>query len=293
MADVDPGGMFNTLANYLKGIGLGELFSIDTSGNPSGWLWNQLQAGVDSEAELQVALEATDTFRNRFGVILEQQRRAANGEAVHVMTAAEVLAYEHKVGQSMAAAGMPDWLYDQPEDFHRLILSNFSPKEIEDRIAQGYEYVQASPPEVRQAFDEFYGVGKGDGALAAWALDPEKTKAEIGRATRTAYTGGMARRFDITIDKAAAEMIADLPRSEAGIVEGMENVAALNDVFNEGIGEAQTDLTQQTGLDAEFGADADATGAIERRIGERKANSKSSTGGAVLTRSGLSGAGSS
>lgn len=291
MADPDLSNL-DSLASYLQSIGLGELFTIDSSGNPGGWLWNQLQSGVDSQAELQIALEQTDVYKKRFGVIGEQQKQAKAGLATHVMTAAEVLAYEDTVGKSMAAAGMPAWLYDQPADFHKLILANFSPREVELRIQQGYDYVQAAPPEVRQAFDDFYGVGQGDSALAAWALDPEKTKAEITRATRTAYAGGIARRFDITIDKASAERIADLPRSEAGIAEGMKNVASMADVFDEGIGEAQVDLTDQTGLAAEFEGDAAASGAIERRILERKANSKSSTGGAVLTRSGLAGAGS-
>jgi len=285
-------GQFDSLASYLNGIGLGELFTMD-GGQPGGWLWNKLQQGVDSQAELQIALEQTDVFKNRFGVIGEQQKRAAAGGAGHVMTAAEVLDYEKSVGQAMAAAGMPSWLYDQPNDFHKLILADFSPQEVQLRIQQGYDYVQASPPEVRQAFDDFYGVGKGDGALAAWALDPEKTKAEITRATRTAYSGGMARRFDIEIDKASAQRIADLPRSEAGIVEGFKNVAAMGDVFDEGMSEAAVDLTDQTGLAAEFEGDAAASTAIEKRILERKANSKSSTGGAVLTRSGLTGAGSS
>ncbi len=290
MAEPDL-SQLDSLAGYLQSIGLGELFKIDSSGQPSGWLWNQLQAGVDSQAELQIALEQTDVYRNRFGVIEEQQKQAKAGLATHVMTAAEVLAYEDQVAKSMAAAGMPAWLYDQPQDFHKLILANFSPREVELRIQQGYDYVQAAPPEVRQAFDDFYGVGQGDAALAAWALDPEKTKAEITRATRTAYAGGIARRFDISIDKETAARIADLPKTEAGIAEGMKNVASMADVFGEGIGEV-TDLTTDTGLAAEFEGDAAASTAIERRILERKSNSKSSTGGAVLTRSGLSGAGS-
>ena len=281
----------NSLASYLQSIGLGELFQIDSDGNPSGWLWNQFQSGVDSQAELQIALEQTSVFKNRFPVIAEQQKLAAEGGATHVMTAAEVLQYEDKVGKAMAAAGMPTWLYDQPKDFHKLIMANLSPAEVELRIQQGYDYVQASPPEVRQAFEDYYGVGNGDGALAAWALDPEKTKAEITRATRTAYAGGIARRFDINIDKASAQAIADLPKTEAGIAEGFKNVAGMEDIFQEGIGEAAVDLTQQTGLDAEFYGDAKATGDIEKRILERRANSKSSTGGAVLTRTGLSGAG--
>lgn len=284
---------FNMLASYLDQLGLGDLFQMDASGNPGGWLWNQLQSGVDTAEELQVAIQQTSTFRQRFGVIQEQQARAARGEPVYVMSPAEVIEYENTVKQMMSAAGLPSTFYDQPEDFHRLILDDMSPAEIGERITQAYDYVLSAPPEVRAAFEDYYGVGQGDAQLAAWALDPDRTVRDITKATRTAYTAGMADRFDVQIDRAAAERISDLPMTEAGIVENMRQVAALANIFDEGLGDSGTDLTQNDGVASVFEGNADATAAISRRVLRRSAGNRTSTGGAALTQEGVVGLGSS
>lgn len=292
MADAATAAVFNQLSGYLKDLGLGQLFTVDAAGNPGGWLWNQIQSGIDSPDELRSRLEQTDVFRERFGVITEQQRRAAKGEPVLVMTPAQVIEYENRVKQMMSASGLPTTFYDEPKDFHRLILADMSPDEVQRRIAQAYDYVDAAPPEVRAKFNEFYGPGQGDAALAAWALDPDRTLNDINRATRTAYTAGMAKRFDIEIDRSAAERIAQLPQTEAGIVQGLETVARQSDILREGIGEA-TDITNEDAISAVFEGNADATRRINQRIGERRSVDKSSTGGAVISNTGVVGAGQS
>ena len=294
MADANAKAQFTSLASYLDSIGLGELFTVDAAGNPGGWLWNQLQEGVDTQEELYFRLEQTDTFRNRFGVIQEQQKRAARGEPVMVMSPAQVLEYETRVKQMMSAAGLPPTFYDEPRDFHKLILNDMSPTEVQDRITQAYDYVLSAPPEVRAAFTDFYGVGQGDAQLAAWALDPERTVRDMTRATRTAYTAGMGERFGIQVSKATAERIADLPRTEAGIVQGMEQIASMSPVFNESIGERAVDLTAgTTGVESVFEGSGEANKAMERRLAQRKAVDRSSTGGALMTQQGVIGAGSS
>lgn len=291
MADAATQQVFAQLGNYLNEMGLGKLFSVDSQGNPGGWLWNRMQTGTDTPEELRIAIESTDVFRERFGVIVEQRRRAAAGEPVTVMSPQDVLDYERTVKQTMSAAGLPGWFYDQPEDFSKLILADMSPAEVSARISEGYDYVQSAPPEVRAAFNEFYGVGQGDAALAAWALDPDRVVRDINKATRTAYASGMAKRFDVSISRAAAEKIADLPRTEAGIVEGLTQVASQANVFNEGIGEA-TDLTTDTGVAAVFEGDADAITAMNRRVGQRRTVNAAATGGAAISNTGVVGAGS-
>lgn len=291
MAQADTNSMFQTLGQQLRDMGLGALFTVDAQGTPGGWLWQQMQAGVDTAEELQAALQQTDVYRERFGVIVEQQQRAAKGEAVYVMSPQEVIEYEHTAKQLMRKAGLPTTFYDRPEDFNKLILSDISVSELDQRLGQAYEYVQAAPPEVRQAFTDFYGVAQGDAHLAAWALDPDRTLTDINRATRTAYTGGMAKRFDIQLGRDAAQRIADLPKTEAGITEGLENISAQADLFREGVFDT-TDLTAENhGVASVFEADAEASKAIERRLIQRKNIDRSSTGGAALTNQGLIGAG--
>ena len=283
---------FDSLVSYLRDIGLDSLFSIDSQGRPGGWLWQQLQSGVDSPEELRIRLEQTDVFRDRFGVIQEQQKRAARGEPVYVMSPAEVIEYERSVRQMMSAAGLPGTFYDEPKDFHKLILNDMSPTEVQQRITQAYDYVLSAPPEVRAAFRDYYGVAQGDAALATWALDPDRTVRDVTRATRTAYASGMGTRFDVDMNRRTAERIADLPMTEAGITEGLRQVASLGNVFAEGITETQDLTAGGEGVESVFEGDSQSSLAISRRVLQRRANDRSSTGGAALTQQGVIGAGS-
>lgn len=288
MAANDP--LFSSLKSFLDSIGLGALATLGPNGEPAGWLWDQMRQGFDTSDELMINLQQTDIFKNRFGAIVEQERRAAAGLPQYVMTPAEVLQYEKTVTEMMTAAGMPSWFYDQPEDFQSLILNNMSTKEVEDRIVQSYEYVRNAPIEVRQKFEEFYGVGQGDAALAAYVLDPSRTTGALEQARRSAYTAGLAERFDMSISRQMAERVAQLPRTEAGIVEGLQNVNAQRGLYDESPFEA-TDLTADQGLAAQFEGDAGAIDAIQRRQIERSAAQRAATGGAIITNRGLTGAG--
>jgi len=292
MADANTQGVFSTLAEQLRSIGLQELFTLDAQGNPSGWLWNQIQQGIDTPEELMVRLQQTDTFRNRFGVILEQQRRAGKGEPVYVMSPAEVIEYENRVKQVMKSAGMPPGFYDEPEDFSKLMLSDMSVAEVEQRVTQAFDYVQAAPPEVKAAFNNYFGTGQGDKALAAFALDPQRTLRDINKATRTAYAGGIAQRYDVAINRQTAERIAELDLSENEVRSGMSQVSMQSRLYGESIGEA-TDITSDDGVSAIFEGDSDAATAINRRMGERSSVNRVSTGGAAITAEGVVGAGSS
>jgi len=282
--------LFATMSAYLQSLGLGALATVDSAGNPGGWLWDQITQGFDSADELMINFQQTDVFRERFGVIVEQQRRAASGLPQYVMTPDQVMQYEKRVTEAMTAAALPSWFYDQPEDFKTLMLANISADEVVKRIEQSYEYVDNAPLEVRAKFEEFYGVGQGDAALAAYVLDPSRTLAQLERAQRSAYTAGMAKRFDLSVSKTVAERIAELPRSEAGITEGLTRIAAQGALLNESPFEA-VDITADMALAGEFEGDADAIGALQRRQIERAAPNRASTGGAVMTQRGLQGAG--
>lgn len=289
--DANTAAAFSTFATQLKSYGLGELFHIDAAGNPGGWLWNQIQGGTDTPVELMAKLEQTDVFRNRFGIIVEQQQRAAKGENVHVMSVGEVLEYENRATKAMVKAGIPAWFYDQPQDFHKLMAQNIDVGDLEDRLDAAYTYVQSAPPEVREWFNQQYGL-QGDGALAAWALDPERTVADIQKATRDAYAGGIAKRFDIQINQATASRIGELGLSDAEVRSRFETVAMQSNLFNETLGEA-TDITSDDAVSAIFDADASAQARLNQRMGERQSINRATTGGAAISQTGVVGAGSS
>ena len=289
MADSATRQIFTLLASYLTDLGLGELATVNAAGDPGGWLWQQIQGGIDTADELRISIESTDVWKDRFGVIVEQRKRAAKGEPVQVMSVDEVLAYERSVAQLMRSAGLPSTFYDSYQDFNELILSGMSVAEVDQRLGEAYNRAVNVSPEIRDAFEAFYGVGQGDGALAAFFLDPERTINTLERQSRAAYTAGMGERYGIGISQSRAEQIAGGPMTEGGITQGLEQVNRLGSVFREGLGET-TDLSaEREGLDLVFDGSSAAQTAIDRRISARRSGDRSSTGGAALTNSGLIG----
>jgi hypothetical protein len=283
--------VFNTMAVVLQNAGLGDLFTVDANGQPGGWLWNQITSGVDDEAALQLAFEQTPQFQARFPAITAMRASTAGGAPGYVPTPAEVREYESKVSATMRQAGLPTWFYDEPGELQSLMVANVSALEVEERLGRSWELVRNTDPLVLQAFGDFFGI-QGEGALAAFFLDPTRTTAALDRAARTAYTSGMGASVGLNISQGLADRIAGLPSTEGGIWQDLQTVSrmvASGGVFDENIGEV-TDLTAEAeGIGAVMLGDGEANAAIQRRIIERKAIEASSQGGAALTEAGLTG----
>lgn len=282
---------YATIASYLRSVGLGALVGVDANGNPSGWLWNKLQSGVDTGDELSMAIEQTDVWRNEYGVIVEQRARAARGEPVQVMTVDEVVAYRDSAKQVMRNAGLPAWFYDDAHDFDHAILNGQSVSELADRLGDAYMTVAQTDPTIRQAFEDFYGVGQGDGALAAYFLDPQRTQASLQKASRAAFAAGMGTKYGIKgMTRSQAEDIALFAPTEAQVNQGLGQVAALGTVTTDSLFDGNQ-VDQQDAINSVFKNDALATREINKRITERRAANTNAIGGAALTNEGLIGAG--
>jgi hypothetical protein len=285
--------LFEQIRSYLADMDLGGLFTMSTNGQPAGWLWDQISTGIDSEAALMIALEDTDQFKTRYGIIGELRQQAAQGKATHIPTVSQVREYEQTVTNSMRQAGLPEFMYDNYLDAQDLMRKGLSAVEVEQRLGQSWERVQNTDPAVRNAFNSFFGV-QGDAALASMFLDPARTQAGLDRMSKTAYTAGMGTRMGIDIDLATADRVAGLPKTDAGIYQDLTQISTLagSGIFDETLGEsADADLDTATGVDSVFFGDGKAQSAIERRTIERKSQNASVTGGALRTNTGLSGAG--
>jgi hypothetical protein len=282
--------IFAQLANVLQNYGLGSLFSVDEAGNPSGWLWQQVLAGVTSPEELTFALEQTPEFQSRFGVIFELRNRAANGENVQVPTVSQVLDYETKYQQAMAAAGAPSWFYDSVDDAHNAMRNNISVTQVVERIDRAYGQLRSMPPEVQQVFAEYYG-DAGDGALLAAILDPKKTLAEIDRANRAAFTGGIGKQMGVAVTKEQAQQYAQIDRSQQQIEADLQKAAELQNLTVAQAGEAQGGLTTESAFAAAAMGSAQDLANLEARLTRRKLEQAATGGGALSGQSGIIGAG--
>jgi hypothetical protein len=268
-------------------MGLGGLFSV-RNGIPSGWLWQQIVEDVQTVEALMPRLEATQEFRNRYGVLLELRERRARGEVVDVPTMAELRNYEVVVEQTLRSLGLPPQSWSL-QRIHNLVRNQLSAVEVEQRASLAVEWVMTAPPSVRQAFDEFYGAGQGSAALAAYFLDPDLGQQMLTEQVRTAYVRGLGKEFGLNLDKARSGQLAKLPMTKSGYATDFGAVAQYGDVTRERFGETRDMTLEGEGIDAVMFGDADASGSLNRRVLERQRVNRAGQGGAALTQEGVTG----
>lgn len=287
---------FAPLANFLREIGLGSLFSISADGVASGWLWEQVQNGVTSKEELLVNLENTTEFKDRFKVIFDMRARANRGENVTVPTVPEVLRYESAYSTLMSQANVPAAFYDSFEDAQNAIRNNLTVDQIQDRINVSYGIVSSLPREVRDAFAEFYGDAT-DGALVAAVLDPEKSLAVLDRQSRAAQLAGFARRQDVIISQQQAEEFASMSGITSGSQaadqarEAAQRIASIKPLAETQMGESTIGDATDVAFRAGALGEADALAQTESRLLTRRLGQQSTVGGASSVQSGLTGSG--
>lgn len=284
--------LFDMMSTILQQAGLGELFAIDATGQPAGWLWEQITKGIDSQAALEFSFEQTPQYQARFPAIAQLREAQRRGERVgYIPTPRDVIQYEQAVSSMIRQAGLPDWFYSDRNMIQDLMVNDLSPAEIEERLGEAWTMVRNTDPAISGAFSEFFGV-EGDAALAAMFLDPTRTQESLNRAARTAYTAGMGRTMGLDIGRQQAERIAGLPQTQAGIAEGLRQVSQLNTrggVFTEGITEQQNLTAEGTGIEAGILGSGQAQQDIERRLARRQTAARPPGGGAAVTTTGVVG----
>lgn len=281
--------LFELIRESLVQAGLGHLATVSPTGMPGGWLWDHIKVHGDSGARLTMALEQHPDWQARFAPIVEQRRRAAEGVPTVIMTARELMEYEAEAKAIFRNAGLPKRMWGDLDTIHQLVLNDISPNELADRLGSVFSRVRNVDPAIREAFENFYGVGNGDAELAAFFLDPDRTLASLEKQSRAAYTAGMGASYGIDIGRSRAERIARLPRTEGGIDEGLRQVAAMRTVFEAGITERGSLTAEREGLGSVFDGDAAASRELERRVARRRTADQSSVGGALQTREGIAG----
>jgi hypothetical protein len=290
----DNATTFANISKYLTDMDLGGLFTIGANGAPSGWLWDQITSGVDSQAAIEIAIEQTPQFQARYGVINDLRKQANSGAAVHIPSVAEVREYEQTVTDVMRQAGLPTFMYDNWSDAQDLMRKGLSAVEVEQRLGTAWERVQNTDPLVRDTFNNYFGV-LGDAALASMFLDPGRTQAGLDRMSRTAYTAGIGKRMGIDVDQATADRVAGLPKTDAGIYQDLTQISGIegSGILTETLGEGAHDLGTKDAQDSVFFGSGAAASELERRQIERNSARAAVSGGALRTNKGLTGVGTS
>ena len=230
------------------------------------------------------ALRNTKAYMTRFSA---NDARIKAG--LTALSPASYIAMEDKYQEVMRRYGLPEsyytpGLYGKQEGFNKLIASDVSNTELENRIITAQDRVIKGAPQIAQALKEFYPeITNGD--ILAYALDPANaikniqrkvTNAEIGAAAlqQKGLTTSLARAEELQrygVDKAAAT--AGYSMIGGGLQRGSElasiyqqdpytQATAESEVFKlAGEQEARNQRQRVTGLEkATFGGKSGLTG---------------------------------
>lgn len=225
------------------------------------------------------ALRASKVYADRFSA---NDARIKAGLAA--LSPAEYLAKEDAYQNIMRNYGLPEsyyktGLYGKQEGFDKLLASDVSAVELEDRIATAQQRVLNSNPEVLNAIKSFYGDSVTNGDILAYALNPSKGLEDIKKKVTAAEIQSAANVFGLnkitaesTPDQikaleARANALAGYGVTKAAATEGFANVAEmaprgsqLADIYK------QTPYTQATAEAEVFNT----TGAAEAKAKRKK-----------------------
>lgn len=248
------------LNGWLGDFGLGEL-------GPKVKDWVTKSYSAD---RIKLELQADPVFTKAF------PEYEAAIKAGNPMTPADILHYRTAVTKTLKDAGLPSGFYDSTDDFVDLVTKGLAVPEIQARIHDGFTKVQMAPPEVKQVFQDYFGVA-GDGALASFYLDPEKGQPLLQKMTNEAIIGGTGKQYGFNIDQASAAGFAEAGVSQGQAQQGFQQAFQMKPLAEETMSE-QGDLTNEQLAKSQLtGGDAEAQ--VRRRQQERSAQFKSAYGG--------------
>ena len=245
-----------TMASVLATYGLGDL---------SDYVYNEIIAketvNINNPDAIIFAIREQPAYQKRFA-----GNAARLKKGLSELDPASYIGLENQFRQTLQSNGLPANFYDQPDDFQALIEGDVSPSELNERVQQGYRAVADADPAVKEQMKNLYGIGEGE--LAAYFLDPQRTAPLL---TRQAQAANIAARGleqgGIQLSGAFAEDLARRGITEQQARAGFAEVGALGELRQTFAGETELSGEQLAG--AAFGIDVAAQQELERKRRQR------------------------
>jgi hypothetical protein len=219
--------------------------------------------GASTIDDIGIQLRESEAFRRRFGA--NEARRAANKPAYSV---SQYLQLESSYRQVLNAAGMPKDFYTDRTDIESFITNDISPDEVQYRVQQGYAAVKNADPAVVNELKTLYGLD--EGTLAAYFIDPNRTKDAVVRSARAAEVAAQARKqADIGLTATQAEELVLGGVTEQQAQQAFGDVRALEQLTRPMFGEQA--LTQEELIQGVTGVNAAAQQRVAKTARRRQA----------------------
>ena len=252
-------------------------------GSLGEWAWNQYLAGTPI-SQIMLDLRSTPEYKARFPAMDALARTG------HAISESAYIEYERNATSLMRSYGLPAGFYDSPDDFTDFLVANVALPELKSRLDAYQTLAYQSPPEVRQAMREFYGVSA-DGMLMSYFIDPDRALPLVERDLAAAQAGGFAMATGFgTLTREQAEGLAGLGLDPSAYREGFGNLATQSQALQGLPGWSQPAISTETALAAQFGGNVAAQQEIEARQLDLLAANKAG-GGVATTQRGAVGAG--
>jgi hypothetical protein len=207
--------------------------------------------GSSTIDDVGIQLRDSAAFKQRFA---GNEARLATGKSAYSVT--QYLQLESSYRQVLNAAGMPKDFYNNTEDFQSFIANDISPDEIKYRVQQGYSAVQNADPSVVNELKSMYGLD--DSMLAAYFIDPTKTKEAVVRSARAAEIAAQSRKqAGIGLNVSQAESLAMQGITESQAQQGFSQIKQQEELLRPTVGEQA--LTQEELIAGTFGTSGAAT----------------------------------
>jgi hypothetical protein len=219
--------------------------------------------GASDIDDIGIQLRESDAFKRRFAA--NEARRGASKPAYSV---SQYLQLESSYRQVLNAAGMPKDFYNDQEDFEAFITNDISPDEVQYRVQQGYAAVKNADPAVVNELKTLYGLD--EGTLAAYFIDPNKTKDAVVRSARAAEVAAQARKqADIGLTATQAEQLVLGGVTEQQAQQAFSDVRSLQELTRPTAGEQA--LTQEDLIQGVTGVNAAAQQRVAKTARRRQA----------------------
>lgn len=267
----------DTLAGYLRPFGLDAQDAIDAV-----WTFVQANPGLaDNEALIVDSTRNTKTYKDRFA---GNAARVAKG--LPELTPGAYLQYEEAYRQKLRSSGMPIGFYDTQGDLAKFIGNDTDPDEITQRINLGYKAVRDADPQIIAEMKRLYMVD--DASLAAFFIDPEKSKDIVLRQAQAAQIAAEAQtQAEMRLSAQEAEGLALQGIDPAEARKGFGAISASKELLNTTMA-GEEEITREEQISGVLGTNANAAQRIAQRQRKRKASFEEG-GGLVETQQGITG----
>jgi hypothetical protein len=238
---------YQTLEQWLQSVDLGAIA-------PQVYKWT-MQDNITNPKELMNMVRETPQYKSTFaGLIAQQAEAAKNG--TKPLTESTYLNLVNSYQATAQAAGLPTGFLTTPDPktkkspIENLVAGNVSASEFSQRIAMGYQAVNALPQSVQQQFMQQHNIGTG--GLVAYFLNPTAAAPVLERQALAANLGYTARNAGLQgfTNQQSSDLAEMVRLSGTGA-----SVAGLNDPTMAPFSKAQSAL-QMAGKDSVLGVSA-------------------------------------